>query len=205
MLSHQPKTPLVYVLDDDPNVLESLALLLRTGGYDCQTFRLESELLVAIGKNAPDALIIDVILTERSGVEVLRNLPGAVSGIPAFMVSGAADVATAVEAMKLGAKDFLQKPFAGHQLLEKLDEVFSGKIADQYSPFAQLTVREKHVLTEISAGASNKDAARKLGISPRTVEVHRAHVMKKLGAKSTADLLRLVFMKVDRSRRTGFG
>ena len=126
------------------------------------------------------------------------------------MISGAADIAMAVEAMKYGALDFLEKPFSSDAIVDRVRAAVKvwretrGSESDGLANFPGrhlLTCREREVLSQVARGASNKEAGRRLGISPRTVEVHRARIMDKLGAKNTADLIRIVFSEASARRR----
>ena len=140
----------------------------------------------------------------KSGLDILKELHGEEYPAPIFMISGQGDIAMAVSAIKNGALDFIEKPFRGTEIVARLDEAIeayarrqaensASRIASLHFPGREpLTRREREVLEQFTAGASNKEAGRHLGISPRTIEDHRANIMKKLGARNAADLVRIV-------------
>ncbi len=165
--------------------------------------------LYAMRVNVPSCVILDVIMPGKSGLDILDQLRGSNVRTPVFMMSGRGNIAIAVDAMKKGARDFFEKPFANDQIISSvrkaIDGFEGGGLHDQthlnadnvgtpgrYASLSPaLTFRECAVLDEIINGSSNKDVGAKLGISRRTVEFHRANVMAKLGAKNTADLIRM--------------
>jgi FixJ family two-component response regulator len=140
----------------------------------------------------------------KSGLDILKELHGEDYPAPIFMISGQGDIAMAVNAIKSGALDFIEKPFRGSEIVARLDEAIeayarrqaensASRIATMHFPGREpLTRREREVLEQFTAGTSNKEAGRHLGISPRTIEDHRANIMKKLGARNAADLVRIV-------------
>ncbi len=138
----------------------------------------------------------------QSGIEILRRLHADRFAAPVFVISGQGDIPMAVEAIKQGAHDFIEKPFDAETVVTRVREAIEAterKQVESATPpvrnfpgSEQLTPREREVLEEITAGASNKEAGRTLGISPRTIEVHRARIMEKLGARNAADLVRIV-------------
>ncbi len=140
----------------------------------------------------------------KSGLDILKELHGEDYPAPIFMISGQGDIAMAVNAIKSGALDFIEKPFRGSEIVARLDEAIgayarrhaqnpASQIASLHFPGREpLTRREREVLEQFTSGASNKEAGRHLGISPRTIEDHRANIMKKLGARNAADLVRIV-------------
>jgi FixJ family two-component response regulator len=149
-------------------------------------------------------MLLDVHIPGKSGLDILRELHGEDYPAPIFMISGQGDIAMAVNAIKSGALDFIEKPFRGSEIVARLDEAIeayarrqaensASRIATMHFPGREpLTRREREVLEQFTAGASNKEAGRHLGISPRTIEDHRANIMKKLGARNAADLVRIV-------------
>jgi FixJ family two-component response regulator len=148
-------------------------------------------------------VLLDVHMPGKSGLDVLNELDGAGFPAPVFIISGQGDIPMAVRAIKDGAFDFIEKPFDADTVVQRVDEAIRAEkrrsvAGDQHGDqdvvvvAGNLTPRERDVLREITSGATNKEAGRKLGISPRTIEVHRARIMEKLGARNTADLMRIV-------------
>jgi FixJ family two-component response regulator len=147
-------------------------------------------------------VILDVHMPGRSGLDILKDLNADHYQAPIFIISGQGDIPMAVQAIKHGAFDFIEKPFDAETALQRVKEAIAaaerrkeraeGVIGDVFPGSDLLTPREREVLHQIAAGASNKEAGRSLGISPRTIEVHRARIMEKLGAKNAADLVRIV-------------
>ena len=191
----------VFIVDDDASVRDALALLLKLEGFSTRSFADGGSFLEALRLSSPVCLILDLNLPGMPGLEVLKRLSNAQFTAPVFVISGQSDIQTAVEAMKHGALDFLEKPFSASVIIERVRDAvaayrrsMAGRI-DGLRDFPGrhlLTRRERDVLTEVARGASNKEAGRRLGISPRTVEVHRARIMDKLGARNAADLMRIV-------------
>lgn len=197
---------MVCIVDDDAAVCDALALAFAIDGITCQSFHDGASFLRHCAALAPLCVLLDVDMPGMDGLAVLSELKRRRFRAPVIMVSGRSDIPLAVEAVRRGAIDFLEKPFAGMSLvrdvLKRIDESRhaasseAGRVAAL--DFAAvpggdaLTPRECEVLRAIAAGASNKEAGRLLGISPRTVEVHRAKIMDKLGAKNAADLVRIV-------------
>src|SRR5246127_346712 len=193
----------IFVVDDDPAVRETLTVVLSSGGYDVLCFAEGAALLEVARSRTPAAILLDVHIPGKSGLDILKELHGEDYPAPIFMISGQGDIAMAVSAIKNGALDFIEKPFRGTELVTRLDEAIGAyarrnahngsSIASLHFPGREpLTRREREVLEQFTAGASNKEAGRTLGISPRTIEDHRANIMKKLGAKNAADLVRIV-------------
>ena len=152
----------------------------------------------------PACILLDVHIPGKSGLDILNELHGEDYPAPIFMISGQGDIAMAVRAIKNGALDFIEKPFRGREIVERLNDAIEAyqrrqaensapQIASLHFPGREpLTRREREVLEQFTSGASNKEAGRTLGISPRTIEDHRANIMKKLGARNAADLIRIV-------------
>lgn len=196
-----PHDALVFIVDDDQAVSETLTLLLRIEGFSTQSFNEGGSFLAAARVASPACVILDLHLPGRSGLEVLKELSELKFAAPIIVMSGQSDIATVVTAMKRGALDFLEKPFAASAMLERVHEaVATYRRSSATSLFGLsdfpgchlLTSREREVLGQVAGGASNKEAGRRLGISPRTIEVHRARIMDKLGARNAADLMRIV-------------
>ena len=191
----------VFVVDDDPTVCESLVLLLRMEGFAPRAFSNAPTFLEAVQAATPACIILDLHLPGCSGLDLLRELRTLRVASPVLVISGQSDIASAVEAMKFGALDFLEKPFSAGTVINLVrDAVVDWQnsaerelgVLANFPGRQLLTGRERDVLEQVASGASNKEAGRRLGISPRTVEVHRARVMEKLGARNAADLMRIV-------------
>lgn len=193
---------LVHIVDPDPSTCEALSVLLRLEGFQTR-FSLDAiQFLIALDRRRPDVAIINLSVGEESGLALLRRVKNLRTGAPVVMLANEPQLEAAVTAMKLGATDVLSKPIDSELLLTVLrdalrKDVHLGAMQGGHRPvevrgFSQLTPREREVLQLITNGQSNKEAGRELGISPRTIEVHRARVMEKLGARNTADLMRIV-------------
>jgi FixJ family two-component response regulator len=199
----------IFVVDDDPAVRDTLSLVLSTAGYQVICFADGAALLAVARTRTPAAILLDVHIPGKSGLDILRELHGEDYPAPIFMISGHGDIAMAVGAIKSGALDFIEKPFRGSELVSRLEEAIGAyarrqaqgsNIATLHFPGREpLTRREREVLEQFTSGASNKEAGRTLGISPRTIEDHRANIMKKLGAKNAADLVRIVMTAQQRA------
>jgi two-component system, LuxR family, response regulator FixJ len=194
----------IFIVDDDPLVLNALSIVLSRAGYQVTGFAEGTSFLAAARSRTPTCVILDVHMPGQSGLDILKELNAQHYPAPIFMISGAGDIPMAVEAIKYGAFDFIEKPFDATTAVARVraaTEAWSrrGKQANgveslprTFPGYDQLTSRERDVLGQIAAGSSNKQAGRELGISPRTIEVHRARIMEKLGAKNAADLVRIV-------------
>ncbi len=194
----------IFVVDDDPAVRETLSIVLSGAGYQVVCFADGAALLAVTRTRTPAAILLDVHIPGKSGLDILRELHGEDYPAPIFMISGQGDIPMAVSAIKNGALDFIEKPFRGGEIVARLDEAIGAyarrgaesaapKLTPLHFPGREpLTRREREVLAQFAAGASNKEAGRTLGISPRTIEDHRANIMKKLGARNAADLIRIV-------------
>ena len=194
---------IVYVVDDDASVRDALSVMLTLEGFQVFGFADGDSLLAAVRQHQPDCVILDVHMPGRSGLDILKELHQRQNAVPLFIISGQGDIPMAVEAIRNGALDFIEKPFNGETVVTRVREAIEARtrrseaggleaLAAQFPGRDLLTPREREVLGKIAEGASNKEAGRLLGISPRTIEVHRARIMEKLGAKNAADLVRIV-------------
>jgi FixJ family two-component response regulator len=193
----------IFVVDDDPAVRGTLTVVLSSGGYEVTCFADGAALLEVTRGRTPAAILLDVHIPGKSGLDILKELHGEDYPAPIFMISGQGDIAMAVSAIKNGAIDFIEKPFRGNDIVTRVREAIeayarrqrdsTSNVESLHFPGREpLTRREREVLQQFTAGASNKEAGRTLGISPRTIEDHRANIMKKLGARNAADLVRIV-------------
>lgn len=194
---------LVHIADPDPSTCEALSVLFRLEGY-LTAFSVDAvTLFAALERRPPSAVLLNLKLGHDDGVQVMRRIKALRTGLPVVMLADVShQVDATVAAMKAGASDVVAKPIDSDRLLKSVREALStdvhvGAVRNGRRPievrgFAQLTPREREVLQLITNGQSNKEAGRELGISPRTIEVHRARVMEKLGARNTADLMRIV-------------
>jgi FixJ family two-component response regulator len=197
----------VAVVDDDPAVRDSLGTIFEIEGFQVSAFEGGDEFLAVAKRIKPDCLLLDVHMPIRSGLDVLEAIGGTHFPAPVIMISGQGDIPMAVAAIKAGAHDFIEKPFDAEAVVERVRQAVQtyrersqrsvSSAASRRFPNAEtLTAREVEVLDQITRGLSNKEAGRILGISPRTVEVHRARIMEKVGARNTADLMRIVLSEM---------
>jgi two-component system response regulator FixJ len=194
----------IIIVDDDPAVRDALSVVFSLEGYHVTSFGDGQSLLTAARARTPACIILDVHMPGRSGLDILRELNAQDYGAPIFIISGQGDIPMAVDAIKNGALDFIEKPFNADTVVTRVRDAIeawgrrkeTGSSSDllslSFPGREMLTPREREVLAQIAGGASNKEAGRHLGISPRTIEVHRARIMEKLGAKNAADLVRIV-------------
>jgi two-component system response regulator FixJ len=194
----------IIIVDDDAGVRDALSVVFSLEGYHVTSFGDGQSLLNAARARTPACIILDVHMPGRSGLDILKELNAQEWPAPIFIISGQGDIPMAVDAIKNGALDFIEKPFNADTVVSRVREAIaawerrkeagtsSSVLALPFPGRDVLTPREREVLAEIAAGASNKEAGRHLGISPRTIEVHRARIMEKLGAKNAADLVRIV-------------
>jgi two-component system, LuxR family, response regulator FixJ len=191
----------VYIVDDDEAVRHSLSSLLETEGYSPIGFASAGDFLAAAGSLAKGCVIVDVRMPGMSGLELQQHLAEAGLGFSMIIITGHGDVPLAVAAMKAGAIDFIEKPFSAAAILASLAAAFAPApsspaaadpaAAEAMSRLALLSPRESQVLAGLVTGLPNKTIAHDLAISPRTVEIHRARVMDKMGARSLSELVRL--------------
>jgi two-component system, LuxR family, response regulator FixJ len=193
--------PRVFIVDDDEAVRNSLRLLVKSVGLSAVTANSAQEFLATYDPVDPGCLILDVRMPGMSGIELQQqlNLRGAV--IPVIFITGHGDIPMAVEAMQQGAFDFLQKPFRDQDLIDRVQRALEKDRANRAELLERagirkrrdsLTPREREVLELVASGKPNKVMAADLGLSQRTVEIHRARVMEKMGASSLAQLVRMV-------------
>lgn len=192
--------PAVYVVDDDDGMRRALDTLLSTVGYKTAVFSRASEFLANFKPNAPGCLVLDIRMPDMSGLEVQQQLNRMGSMLPVIFITGHGDVSMAVQAMKEGALEFIQKPFRDQDLLDRInhalkqDAEYRNTVArrtDVQHRVESLTPRERQVKDMVVDGAANKVIAIDLCLSERTVEIHRAKVMEKMGARSVAHLVKL--------------
>jgi two-component system, LuxR family, response regulator FixJ len=195
------KSPIVMVVDDDSGVRNAMRALLKSVGLNASLFASAQEFLIAYDPQQPGCLLLDIRMPGMSGMDLQEelNLRGAV--IPVIFMSGHADIPMAVEAMQHGAFDFLQKPFRDQDLLDRIQRAIAkdgerrvalGERVRIKARLESLTEREREVLDQLTQGKQNKAIAQDLGISPRTIEIHRARVMEKMDAQSVAELVRMM-------------
>lgn len=193
----------VHIIDDDDAARQSLAFLLSTAGMAVRLYPSASAFLDSIGDLQPGCLVTDVRMPEMTGIELLQKLRARSVSLPAIVMTGHGDVALAVEAMKAGALDFIEKPYgedamlsavhAAKEIVEKTGHPAEDSAALQ-EKLGALSQRERQVLDGLVAGKPNKVIANELGISPRTVEVYRANLMTKMEATSFSHLLRMALL-----------
>jgi two-component system, LuxR family, response regulator FixJ len=200
MKGSKPQAPIVFIVDDDEAVRNSLRLLVKSVGLPASSTNSAQEFLASYDPAHPGCLVLDVRMPGMSGIELQQhlNLRGAV--IPVIFITGHGDIPMAVEAMQQGAFDFLQKPFRDQDLIDRIQRALEKdrKSRDELTQrnrirerLDTLTPREREVLYLIVSGKPNKIMAADLGLSQRTVEIHRARVMEKMGASSLAQLVRM--------------
>jgi FixJ family two-component response regulator len=202
------EAPVVHVVDDDDAVRNAVTRLLRLSGFQSRGYRSAGEFLLAERPDAPGCLILDMRLPGPSGLDLHQRLSEEKFSLPVIFLTGYADVATCVQAMKAGAVDFLLKPVRREPLLESVTAALARDAANRelrhqlsglQERYETLTSRERQVLALVVSGRLNKEIAGELGNSERTVKAHRAHIMDKMQAGSVADLVRAA----DQLRRSG--
>ena len=190
----------VFVVDDDEAVRASLKLLLKTLGLPAQTYASAQEFLATFDERRGGCLVLDIRMPGMSGLELQEELNTRGAMLPIIFITGHGDVPMAVEAMQRGAMDFLQKPFRDQDLLDRISEALAKDRAGREllgnrerirARVAALTPREREVMALVTQGKANKVIAADLDLSQRTVEIHREHVMEKMGANSLAHLVRM--------------
>ncbi|HEX8125258.1 MAG TPA: response regulator transcription factor [Allosphingosinicella sp.] len=197
-----PEKALVHLVDDEDAIRRSAGFMLKTSGYRVRPFASGVELLRQARSLEPGCILLDVRMPGMDGLEVQQALREAGVALPVIIMTGHGDIAVAVSAMKAGAIDFIEKPFEKEVLLTALEQGFSRlrkeernrhKAEEAELRIASLTPREREVLAGLAEGLANKTIAYDLGLSPRTVEIHRANLMQKLGVHSLSEALRIAF------------
>ena len=195
------KNPIVMVVDDDAGVRNAMRSLLKSVGLNSQLYGSAQEFLSTYSPSQPGCLILDIRMPGMSGLELQQELNLRGATIPVIFMTGHGDIPMAVEAMQHGAFDFLQKPFRDQDLLDRIQKAVArdAKLRESLSEHAKirtrldtLTEREREVLDLMILGKQNKSVAQDLGVSPRTIEIHRARVMEKMEAHSVAELVRMM-------------
>ena len=194
-------TPVVILLDDDPAVRRSLTLALGLAGYQVQSYASAAEMLDALNPAQPGCLLLDLRMPGMGGLEVQETLQARGCTMPVIFISAFGDIPTTVRALKAGAVDFVEKPFTTEALVARIEEALALDQLQRNEKewrvrvarrARQLTGRELEVMHLVTEGLSNKEIARQLEISPRTVEKYRARVMEKMHADNIADLCQIV-------------
>jgi FixJ family two-component response regulator len=190
----------VFIVDDDEGVRDGLSLLLATVGQSCELYECGQEFLDAYDGSKRGCLLLDIRMPRMTGLDLQKKLLEQGSKVPIIFITGHGDIPMAVEAMRRGALDFIRKPFREHDLLERINEaldidenshrkeLYRQQVAERLSTLSE---REREVFDRVAEGHMNKVIAGDLGISERTVEVHRGQVMKKLEVKTLAQLVRI--------------
>jgi two-component system response regulator FixJ len=201
-------SPTVYVVDDDDGMRRALDALLSTVGFDTAVYSRPTEFLSNFKIDSPGCLVLDIRMPDMSGLELQQQLNRMGSMLPIIFITGHGDVPMAVQAMKEGAFEFIQKPFRDQDLLDRVNHALKQD-AENRSTVARraevlhrlecLTPRERQVMDMIVEGAANKVIAIDLDLSERTVEIHRAKVMEKMGARSVAHLVKLHMALADKA------
>ena len=198
----ESEKPLVHLVDDDEAIRRSAGFMLKTSGFRVESYESGVELLKQAASLAPGCILLDIRMPSMDGLEVQAMLQEKGVSLPVIIMTGHGDVTLAVQAMKAGAVDFIEKPFEKASLLRALNEGFErlklGEVSKDRSRDAEirlqaLTAREREVLDGLAQGLPNKTIAYDLGISPRTVEIHRSNLMTKLGVRSLSEALRIAF------------
>lgn len=194
------KSPIAFVIDDDAPMRKALSSLFRSVGLRVETFSSPTEFLKLPDPDAPSCLVLDVRLQSASGLEFQHQLAESNVSLPIIFISGHGDIAMSVKAMKAGAVDFLVKPFRDQDLLDAVAAAhqkdakrrqIDKQDAEMHAFYQSLTAREREVMAHAAKGLMNKQIAGEMNLSEITVKIHRGHAMKKMRAKSFADLVRM--------------
>ncbi len=200
-LEQRVVAPTVYVVDDDPEVRRSLELLVRSVNLRVVSFASAQEFLDNVDTDRPGCLVLDVRMPGMSGIELQKYLASQAPSLSIILITAHAEIPMAIEAMRAGAIDFIQKPFSGHAMLERINEAINlgaerhraRVLRDEVHGLAsKLSTRELEVMRHLAVGLSTKAIAARLGISPKTVDNHRIRVFEKMGVENAAQLARLL-------------
>jgi FixJ family two-component response regulator len=196
--------PTVYIVDDDPDMRDSLRWLIKTVGLHAETFSSAAGFLRDFAPNGPGCVILDVRMPGTSGLDLFEELVARGEGMPVIFITAYADVTMAVRAMKCGAVEFVEKPFNRQTLLDKVQRAIKDDVTRRsrlaasemvQAKFRTLTEKEREVMELIKEGRPNKEIATRLEITPRAVELRRSSLMRKLGVRTLAELLRLTIVQ----------
>jgi FixJ family two-component response regulator len=194
------EAPIVLVIDDDPEVRDALGSLFRSVGLESRLFGSTAEFLQHKLPEAPCCVVLDIRLPGVGGLDFQAQLAKANNFVPIVMITGHGDIPMSVQAMKAGAVDFLTKPFRHQDMLDAVAQAIERdrkrrdsekSLAELKGLFGSLTTREREIMTLVTAGLMNKQVAAELGLSEITVKIHRGHLMRKMGVRSLADLVRV--------------
>jgi FixJ family two-component response regulator len=194
----------IFIVDDDAAICDLLSNAFTVEGYQVTPFRDGASFVASARARQPVCVLLDLFMPGKSGLEILKELDARSYAAPVFIMSGGGDIPAAVEAIKNGAYDFLEKRLGPDAMVARVRQAIGDwrpgrnrksngePSSSSLASCDRLTQRERDVLNQVISAASSKEAARNLGISRRTVEIHRLHIMKKLGAKNAVDLVRMV-------------
>lgn len=191
---------IIYLVEDDPAVTDSLRLLLEQKGWSVRAYESGDAFFSSPYARVPGVVVSDVRMPGRSGIELTRELKETNPDLPVILITGHGDIEMAVSALKAGAVDFIEKPLTDWRLFEAIEHAFdllrrrvqvNERVSDIKSRIFAMPKRQREVMDLVTRGLGNKEIAKELSISPRTVEVYRAWVMERMGARNVADLVRM--------------